>query len=192
MTGWWQQLEADAEAVNCADTSEHQAASDVEESRASPRIADMNQPSAPKPELRTSLENEPEQNDRAARLDELLARSDQAAQRIAAQHAERQASSEYAARMELEAQIQAEAGLQAEARDEVELELLRRSASTLPDERTLHVVTLGQQQRLARRLNQAQHEQSRLLRHVMLLDQQHALIHVIRYPTIESGESGRN
>jgi hypothetical protein len=36
--------------------------------------------------------------------------------------------------MELEAQTQAEAGLQAEARDEVELELLHRSASTLPDE----------------------------------------------------------
>ena len=35
--------------------------------------------------------------------------------------------------MELEAQTQAEAGQQAEARDEVELELLRRSLSALPD-----------------------------------------------------------
>jgi len=127
--GWWQQLEADAEAVHCADASEHQAASDAEESRASQCIADMNPPSASWSEPRTSPENEPEQDDRAAQLDELLARADQAAQRIAAQQAERQASSEYAARMELEAQTQAEAGQQAEVPDEVELELLRRGAT---------------------------------------------------------------
>jgi len=127
--GWQQQLEADAEAVNGADASEHQAASDAEESRASQCIADMNPPSVPKPGPRTSPENEPEQDDRAAQLDELLARADQAAQRIAAQQAERQASSEYAARMELEAQTQAEAGQQAEVPDEVELELLRRGAT---------------------------------------------------------------
>ena len=48
------------------------------------------------------------QDDRAARLTELLARADQAVQRIAAQQAERQASSEYAVRMELEAQTRAE------------------------------------------------------------------------------------
>jgi hypothetical protein len=76
------------------------------------------------PELRTSPENEAEQDDRAARLVELLARADQAARRIAAEQAERQASSDYAARTELEAQTQAEAGHQIEAQDEVELELL--------------------------------------------------------------------
>ena len=140
MAGWWQQLEADAEAVNCADASEHQAVGDVEESRASQRIADMNLPSAPKPEPRTSPENEPEQDDRPARLDELLARADQAARRIAAQQAERHASSEYAARMELEAQTQAEAGQQAEARDEVELELLHLCLSAFPDEPVDQVV----------------------------------------------------
>jgi hypothetical protein len=129
MAGWWQQLEADAEAVNCADPSEHQAASKTGEPRPSERVPDMNPPSASRSEPRTSPESEPEQDDRAARLDELLARADQAAQRIAAQQAERQASSQYAARMELEAQTQAEAGQQAEARDEVELELLCRSAS---------------------------------------------------------------
>ncbi len=62
-------------------------------------------------------------DDRAARLDALLARADQAAQRIVAQQAEQQASSDYAARMELEAQTQGEAGQQAEARDDIELEL---------------------------------------------------------------------
>jgi TrwC relaxase/AAA domain len=123
MAGWWQQLEVKAEAVNGADVSEHQAASNTGEPRPSQRIPGMNPPSVPKPEPRTSLENEPGQENRAARLDELLARADQAAQRIAAQQAERHASSEYAARMELEAQTQAEAGQQAEARDEIELEL---------------------------------------------------------------------
>jgi hypothetical protein len=76
-----------------------------------------------RPEPRTSPENEPEQDDRAAGLDELLASAGQAAQRIAAQRAERQASSEYAARIELEAQTQAETRQQAQARDEVELEM---------------------------------------------------------------------
>jgi hypothetical protein len=123
MAEWWQQHKAEAEAVNCADTSEHQAAIDAKESRASQRIADMNSPSALKPEPRTSAENEPEQDNQTARLDELLARADQAAQRIAAQQAERQASSDYAARIELEAQTQAEAGQHVQARDEAELEL---------------------------------------------------------------------
>ena len=45
--------------------------------------------------------------------------------------------------MELEAQTQAEAGQQAEARDEVELELLRRSLSALPDEPVDQVVHQG-------------------------------------------------
>ena len=123
MAGWWQQLEVEAEAVNGADVSEHQAASNTGEPRPSQRIPGMNPPSVPKPEPRTSTKNEPGQENRAARLDELLARADQAAQRIAAQQAERHASSEYATRMELEAQTQAEAGQQAEARDEIELEL---------------------------------------------------------------------
>ena len=82
--GWWQQLEADAEAVNCADASEQQAASNTGDPRPPQRIPDMNPLSAPKPKPRTSPENEPEQDDRAARLDELLARADQAARRIAA------------------------------------------------------------------------------------------------------------
>ena len=80
---------------------------------------------APLPELepRTSPGNEPAQNELAARLDELHARADQAAQRIAAQQAECQASSDYIARIELEAQTQAGAGQQAQSRDELELEL---------------------------------------------------------------------
>ena len=143
MAGWWQQLEADTEALNRADAGEHQAVSDAGEPWPSQRTLDMDPPSVPRPDPATSPENEPEQDDRAARLDELLARADQAAQRIAAQQAERQASSEYAARMELEAQTQAEAGRQAEARDGAELELLRRSASALPDEPVNQTVHQG-------------------------------------------------
>ena len=133
MAGWWQQLDADAEAANRVDVSEHQAASNIREPRLSQRVLDMNPPSAPRSEPRTSPENEPAQENRVARVEELLARADQAARRIAAKQAERQASSDYAVRMELQAQTQAQAGQQAEARDEVELELLRRSSNALPD-----------------------------------------------------------
>jgi conjugative relaxase-like TrwC/TraI family protein len=123
MAGWWGELEADAETVYCADPSEHQAASSTRELRPPRRVPDMNPQSASRLEPCTGLENEPAYENRAARLDELQARADQAAQRIAAQQAERHASSQYAARMELEAQTQAEAGQQAKARDEAELEL---------------------------------------------------------------------
>jgi hypothetical protein len=125
VAGWWQEPEPEAEVVNGADASEQHAAGrgDPEPSQ---RVPDMNLPSIPAPEPRTSPENEPAQDDRATRLGKLLARADQAAQRIVAQQAERQASSHYAARMELEAQTQAEAGPQAEAQDEAELELLCR------------------------------------------------------------------
>jgi conjugative relaxase-like TrwC/TraI family protein len=111
----WQQLGADAEA------SWYQAVSDAEESRVPQRIADMNLQFAPTPEPRTSPENELERDDRATRLNELLARTDQAVQRIVAQQAERQASGEYAALTELETRTQA--GRQAEAQGDVELEL---------------------------------------------------------------------
>ena len=123
MAGWWEQLEADAEAVNCADATGCQATSDAGESRASQRTPNTNLPSASRPEPRPSPESAAEQDDRAARLDELLARADRAAQRIAAQRAERHAGSEYASRVELEARAQAEAGQQSQARDDMELEL---------------------------------------------------------------------
>jgi hypothetical protein len=117
MAGWRRQLEAGADAVNCSDASEYQAVSNTGEPRPSHRIGDINPPSASEPEPRTSLGYEPEHDDRAVRLDELLTRAGQAAQRVATQQAERQASSDYAARMELETQAQAE------AQDDLELEL---------------------------------------------------------------------
>ena len=62
-------------------------------------------------------------DNRDARLDELLAWADEAAQRIAAQRAERLASSEYAARLEREGQTYPEAEQQAEAREGAEIEM---------------------------------------------------------------------
>jgi hypothetical protein len=122
----WQQLETDAEAANYANASEQQAASYTGDPRPPRRVPNLNPPSASRPEPRTSPENKPAPPISAARLDKLQSRADQAAQRIAAQQAERQASSDYAARMELQAQTQAEASQQTQARDDVELELLRR------------------------------------------------------------------
>ena len=60
---------------------------------------------------------------RAARLDELQARADEAARRIDAQRAELNASSEHTARMEREAQAEPEADRQAEAPYDMEMEL---------------------------------------------------------------------
>ena len=131
--GWSQRLEADAQAVNGAAVSEHQAASNAGALRPSQRIPHMNRPVSSEPEPRTGPEREPAQQLRAAWLNKLLAKAAEAAQRMATQQAERQASSDYATRMEVEAQAQAEARQQAQARDEVELELLCRSLSALQD-----------------------------------------------------------
>jgi hypothetical protein len=120
----WRQLEAAAEAVDRADTSVHHAASTTAaEPQPLQRFPDINPSFASRPEPQTGPGNEPAHENRAARLDELLARAARTAQRIAAQQAERQASSDYAAQMELGAQTQAETIQQAEAQDEIELEL---------------------------------------------------------------------
>ena len=60
---------------------------------------------------------------RAARLDELQARADEAARRIGAQRAELDASSEHTARIEREAQAELEADRQTEAAYDMEMEL---------------------------------------------------------------------
>ena len=124
MAGWWHQFEADAEAVERAIARQHQAAIDAGQPWPPQRTPEPDLGSAPKASPKDEpAPAQPAQDDRAARLDELLARADQAAQRIAAQQAERQASSEYAARIEREAQAQPEADQQAEARDGAEIEM---------------------------------------------------------------------
>jgi hypothetical protein len=113
-TEWWREFESNVEAVERAIARQHQAAIDVGE----PWPALRTPEAAPLPA--PSLDHAP--GDRAARLDELLAGAEQAAQRLVAQKAERHASSQYAARIDRKAQTGLEARQQAEARDEAELE----------------------------------------------------------------------
>ena len=130
--GRWREFEADLQAAERAIARQHQVAIDAGEPWPPQRTPEPNPSSAPEPDAGpTSKANpevepapaKPDQDDRSARLDELLERTGQAARRLAAQQAERQASSEYAARTEREAQAQPEAGRQAEAQDQAEIEM---------------------------------------------------------------------
>jgi hypothetical protein len=109
-TEWWREFEANIQAVERAIARQHQAAIDAGE----PWPPESSPPSAPR------QDHVP--YDRAARLDKLLAQTEQAVQRVAAQAAERHASSEYSARIGREAQTGLEAHQQAEAQDEAEME----------------------------------------------------------------------
>ena len=83
------------------------------------------EPEAAEPETPAPEATEPGFADdgRAARLDELQARADEAARRIDAQRAELDASSEHTARIERETQAEPEAGRQAETPYDMEMEL---------------------------------------------------------------------
>ncbi len=83
------------------------------------------EPDACEPETSAPGAAEPGLTDdgRAARLNELQARADQAARRIDAQQAELDSSGEYTARIERETQASLEAGRQAELPYEMEIEL---------------------------------------------------------------------
>jgi conjugative relaxase-like TrwC/TraI family protein len=120
--GWWRAFEADLRAVERAIARQHQPATDAGKPW-SPQHAPDSEP-APK----TNSEAQPEpaqpgQDDRPARLDQLLARADEAAQRLAVQRPERQAGSEYAARIERQAQTEPEARHQAEGQAGIEIEM---------------------------------------------------------------------
>ena len=118
--GWPRQFQADAEAAKHAIARQHQAAIAAGQPCPPQGTPEPDLGSAPKDQ---SVPAQSTQDDRAARLDELLAQADQAAQRIAAQQAERQASGGYAARLEREAQAQSEAEQQAEAHEGAEIEM---------------------------------------------------------------------
>ena len=125
--GWWREFEADLQAAERAIAGQHQAAIDAGEPWPPWRAPESNPSFAPEPDAgptpKASPEDEPAQDDRKAWLDEMLARADESAQRVKAQQAERQASSEYATRMERQAQAEPESGRQAEARDQAEIEM---------------------------------------------------------------------
>jgi len=144
MADWWRGFQADADAVDRAIEREHQAAVDdgqpwpperKPEAGREPRL-EQPRPGIPgarmEPELEASkpstsqseaAEPVPDDDGRAARLDELQARADRAARRIEAQGAELDASSEHTARIEREAQAEPEAIRQAKTSYDMEMEL---------------------------------------------------------------------
>jgi hypothetical protein len=121
MARWWQQqLEADLAAVDHALEREYQAAMAAGKPWPPQRT--------PEPALDSSIvrqepEIHPGPDDQAARLDNLLAQAADAAARITADNADRDARAKYTARVEREAQAEPEPALQADAPDEAEIEL---------------------------------------------------------------------
>jgi len=122
-TGSWQQFKAGIEAVERAIARQHQAAIDAADPRPPQRALDPDPPAAPRLDPEPSPADAPACGDPAIRLENLLARAARAAQRVTTQQAERQGSSDYAARSERDAQAGPETVRHAEARDEPEIEL---------------------------------------------------------------------
>jgi hypothetical protein len=153
MVEWWRQLETDLAAADRAIEREHRAVivagqpwpprrtaqAGTTHAEAATVIARLQRDGYlpepnPDPEARTSepaavntaaLAPRHEPGDRPTRLDALQACADEAAHRIAADNAAREARTQYAARLEREAHAQAEpaAQRQAEASDGIEIEL---------------------------------------------------------------------
>ena len=92
--GWWRQSQADAEAAADRRRSPSRRTTWPPQGTPQPDLG-----SAPRRARRISRCLPSPPDDRTARQNELLAQADQAAQRVAAQQAERQASGEYAARL---------------------------------------------------------------------------------------------
>ena len=153
MAGWWRQFEADLDAIRCAIEHEHQVTIAAgrrwplqRAARAEPTHAETTAAIAQlqrdgylpvldlgaevsAPELAATDTEIParhyEPDNRVARLDTQQARAHEAAHRIAADHAERQAGAEYTGRLERQAHAQAEpaAEHQAGSSDGIEIEL---------------------------------------------------------------------
>lgn len=127
---WWREFEADVEAANRA-LARQQAAIDASQPWPPARHLQAQPESEHAPQPGNTMPEQPEipgpeadrDGQRAARLDELQARANDAAARIEVQRAQLDASSEYNARMQREAQAEPEADWQAEAPDEIEMEL---------------------------------------------------------------------
>ena len=147
MAGWWRRLDADLDAMDRAISRERQAAmaagkpwppektAQAENRRpetgavAEPlqrdrdlRVPDHDLPASgpgPAEPGTEALAPQHKHDARPARLDALQARADEAAQRIAADNAERQARAQYTARIEREAHAEP----QAETPDEAEIEM---------------------------------------------------------------------
>ena len=144
MTAWLRGFQADAAAVDHVIERQHQAAKGAgrpwllaprageqscaatpsERERLQPHseFAVPDQPGFPAAQPEPA-EAAPADHGRAARLDELQTRADQAAHRIGVQQAELAASSQYTARIERDAQAEPEASWQAEMPGDLEIEL---------------------------------------------------------------------
>ena len=151
MARWWRRLDADVDAMDRAISRERQAAMAAgkpwlpEKTAQAPnrrseagavaeplqRDGDLRAPaydlpvSGPGPAEpgAEALAPRHEPGVRPARLDALQARADEAAQRIAADNAERQARAQYTARIEREAHAEPQTERQAETPDDAEIEM---------------------------------------------------------------------
>ena len=127
MVEWWRQLDTDVAAVDRAIEREHQAAATT--GRPWPPARTPQPEPERVPEREDSPRSDPQIDvqsgppDQAARLDGMHARATRAAQRLAAENADREARTEYAARLEREASTEPEHTAQAEASYEAEIEL---------------------------------------------------------------------
>jgi hypothetical protein len=126
MASWWHHFEVHAEAAELAMAGQHLAAATAGEPWPPQYTREPSPSSATGPERQASLEDElvpaqPARDDTSARLDELQARVDRAAQRVATQETGRQASSDYASRIEREAQAEPEQQAEIQAGAEIEL-----------------------------------------------------------------------
>jgi hypothetical protein len=127
MVKWWRRLEADLAAVDRAIEREHQAAIAAGKPWLPERMPQPGPEHVPEPESGPrpdpQADGQPGPDDQAARLNGLLAQATQAARRFAAENADRQARTEYAARLEREAYEEPEHTVQAEGSYEAEIEL---------------------------------------------------------------------
>ncbi|MFZ0191367.1 MAG: hypothetical protein WAL72_30990 [Streptosporangiaceae bacterium] len=127
MVEWWRQLEADLAAMDRAIEHEHQAAIAAGKAWPPERHPQPEPEPMPEPDSTPGAGQEADgrsgPDDQAARLDRLLGQTTEAAQRLTAENAARQARAEYSARLEREAHAESEHIVHAQASYEAEIEL---------------------------------------------------------------------
>ena len=127
MVEWWRQLEADLAAMDRAIEHEHQAAIAAGKAWPPERHPQPEPEPMPEPDSTPGAGQEADgrsgPDDQAARLDRLLGQTTEAAQRLTAENAARQARTEYSARLEREAHAESEHIVHAQASYEAEIEL---------------------------------------------------------------------
>ena len=127
MVEWWRQLEADLAAMDRAIEHEHQAAIAAGKAWPPGRHPQPEPEPMPEPDSTPGAGQEAGgrsgPDDQAARLDRLLGQTTEAAQRLTAENAARQARAEYSARLEREAHAESEHIVHAQASYEAEIEL---------------------------------------------------------------------